>query len=208
MRRVIPWLVMVVGGVLLCAFGGCAISPPVRFYVLTPLPDMAPLQPQASGVPSLALGIGPVTVPEYLDRSEIIRQASANQLDLAEFDQWAEPLKASVPRVLADNLSRLLHTDAVALIPGPRRALFDYQVVAEVTRFEATLGGSTRLVARWGILNGDGEQEYVRRQSTITVPVNAPSYDAMVAAMSQALGELSRDIAGALQALPPAAPRR
>jgi uncharacterized lipoprotein YmbA len=201
MHRLVPRLVIFAFGVCLLVSGGCASSPPVHFYVLTPLPDAAPLPSLAGNLRNLDLGIGPVTLPKYLDRSEIVRRASANKLDLAEFDQWAEPLQDSVTRVLAANLSRLLSTDALVIYPWSRSTRIDYQVVVEVTRFEGTVDGDSGLTARWMILDGEGQQEYVRRHSDIEVTPNRQDYDAVAAAMSLAVGKLSRDIAVALQAL-------
>ena len=92
MQRIRSRLLILGGGGLLCLLAGCASSPPARFYLLTPLQDTASLPPQADNARQLTLGIDAVTLPEYLDRTEIVRQASTNQLDLAEFLRWAEPI--------------------------------------------------------------------------------------------------------------------
>ena len=76
-----------------------------------------------------------------------------------------------------------------------------YQVVVEVARFEGAAGADVTLEARWRILGGDGKELALRR-STVTEVVGAPGYGALVAAMSRALGALSRDIATAIRDLP------
>src|SRR5882757_4935 len=88
---------------------GCAESKPARFYVLTPL--MAAKEATAAKGP--ALGVGPVVIPQYLDRPEIVTRSSDNRLDLANFDQWGGRFGDNITRALAENLSGLLKTDRV-----------------------------------------------------------------------------------------------
>ena len=57
------------------------------------------------------IGVGPITVPKYLDRPQIVTRSGRNQLALGEFDRWAEPLQDNVLRVLAENLAFLIPTD-------------------------------------------------------------------------------------------------
>src|SRR6266498_1510380 len=87
-------------GVLL-VLGGCLGTPPTRFYLLPALTDVS--SPAAMGERTLTIGVGPVTLPPYLDRLQIVTRASQAQLHLAEFDQWAASLQDTVARVLAEN---------------------------------------------------------------------------------------------------------
>ena len=118
-----------------CAFlsvlGGClGGSSPSRFYLLSPL-SASESPVAASGV---AIGVGPISLPQYLDRSQIVTRKGENQLHLAEFDRWAESLQKSFTRVLVLNLSTLLSTDRVALHPWNRSTPIDYQVIVDVAR--------------------------------------------------------------------------
>ena len=201
MYRLIPQLVILVCGGGLCMLGGCMGSPPTHFYVLAPLQNSAPLPRHTETSRNLALGIGPINLPEYLDRPAIVTQTSAYQLDLAEFDQWAEPLSANFARVMAENLSHLLSSDDVVVYPWSRSAQVDYQVVVDVMRFEGSTRDDSRLTARWMIVDSDGDQERVRRQADIKIKADGQGYEAIVAAMSRAVGALSHDIAVALQTL-------
>ena len=64
-----------------------------------------------------AVGIGPVTLPQYLDRPQIVERTGPNSLKIAEFDRWAEPLNNTVPRILVQNISQLLQSDRVYALP-------------------------------------------------------------------------------------------
>ena len=201
MRRFFVRLVAVTLMACLMVLGGCFGSKPSRFYVLTPLPSSERLPQIVGDQRDLAIGIGPVALPRYLDRPEVVTHASQNQLNLAKFDQWAEPLQGNFTRVLAENIANLLSTDRIAIDTWPRSTQPAYQVVVNVTRFEGKMGGNSFLTARWSILAEDGQEELMMSKSSFNVPADTQEYEAMVAAMSRALGELSRDIAVALRAI-------
>ena len=184
----------------LMVLGGCANTQPTYFYILSSLSNsnVEKVQPANQGI---ALGIGPVELPKYLDRPQIVTRASSNQLELAEFDQWAGPLKDNVPKVLAENLSILIPTDRIAVYPWNRSTPIDYRVVVEITRFEATTDGKASLVARWNILGKDGNKILLRRRSSFSESAKARNYKSKVSAMNRTLEDLSREIAEAIKAV-------
>jgi len=72
--------------VVLLVLSGFAKTPPTRFYVL-PVLTGAETAALSSGVkPDLTIGVGPVTLPPYLDRPQIVTRASRAKLELGEFD--------------------------------------------------------------------------------------------------------------------------
>ena len=99
---------------LLLCLATCASSPPSNFYRLTPAVAHVP------GGPTPSLGIGPVDIPEFLNRNALVYTRGGNQLQLAESERWAEPLDDGITRVLggyhiqADNVEGLKLGRAVA----------------------------------------------------------------------------------------------
>lgn len=190
------------GRLLLCTvamiLGGCidlgAGSPPARYYLLSPLAGAPPAED--AGV---AVRLYPVELPVYLRRPQIVTRREGNEIGRADFDRWGEPLEDNVRRVVAENLALLIGTDRVTLFPSTVAGPADYGVRLEVVRFEGRLGQEAELQARWTVSSGDGGL-HLARQTFYREPVAAAGYDALVAAMSRALGELSRDIAAALAA--------
>ncbi|HUL11014.1 MAG TPA: PqiC family protein [Methylococcaceae bacterium] len=174
---------------------GCS-SPPTRFYVLSTLPDAASI-PSGAGK-DVAVGVGPLELPDYLDRPQIVTRSGQNELNLAEFDNWAEPLKDNATQVLAENLAVLLPSKKIATYPWKRSTPIDFQVAVKVTRFDHTQGGETVLSTRWSILSGDGGKELVSRESRYRERPSGDSYNATVAAMNRALALFSRDVADAI----------
>ena len=146
----------------------------------------------------LSLGVGPITLPAYLDRPQIVTRASQAKLELSEFEQWAAPLQDDVPRVLSENLAYLIPTNHVTVFPWQRSTPIDYQITVDITHFEGTLGESSALTARWRILDKDG-RELLMTTSSVSEQISGQDYEATVASMSRTLGSLSRAIAAALE---------
>ena len=210
-----PHLGLTLGAIVLLSLapGGCSNTPPTRFYVLSAMADRAAAVPGKG----TAIGIGPVTLPQYLNRPQIVTRSGGNQLAVAEFDQWGGDLNDNVSRVLAANLSSLLETDRVSLYPWKDEAPIDYQVTIDVVSFERGADGSSVLSAYWSVVDPrSGKAKLMRRSSyrdgSDTGPGAAPGtgtsqsggtppYDAIVAAMSRNLEALSRDIASAIGSL-------
>ena len=188
----------------LVVLGGCAgTTPPSDFYVLSALPQSS-AQTRSDGDESrIAIGIGPVKLPEYLDRSQIITRTSPNELKVASFDRWAEPLKSSFPRILMENLATLLNTDQVALYPWRKSASVEYQVVVDVVQFDAENGGDAVLIARWTLLEGRSEKILKRKKSIFRKTLHSNNYRSIVSAQSQTVIELSREIADTVKTFSP-----
>lgn len=195
MKRSLWGLAVVLMNTCLLLSSGCS-SPPTRFYVLSTLTDSSPISPGADR--DVAVGVGPLELPDYLDRPQIVTRSGQNELNLAEFDKWAESLKDNATQVLAENLAVLLPSKKISTYPWKRSTPIDFQVNVKVTRFDHTINGETVLSTRWRILSGDGGKELFSRESRYTERPSGKGYDATVAAMNRALAQFSRDVAGAI----------
>ncbi len=182
---------------LVVGVAGCSRTAPSRFYMLSDLPGVEAGAPAPVPKPCFTLGIGPVEMPDYLDRPQIVTQKTPNELQLGDFDQWAEPLAKTFMRTLADNLATLLCVEEVAFYPSEAAAA-DYQVVVTVTRFHGTADGSVSLNAQWQVLRGGTHKALARKRTVIRESIEGQGYAALVAAQSKALAQLSREIAEAV----------
>jgi hypothetical protein len=174
----------------------CAETQPTRFYTLSGL------QPEAgeAGADGPAIGLEPVMLPDYLDRPQIVTRAGPNRMALAEFDIWVEPLSGMFTRVLAQNLSVLLETEDVVILPELRDVRFDHHVQATVTQFDIDENGQAVLDALWAVYGRDGRRLARQDRSRVTEAVAEPGDHAAIAsALSRALEGLSRDIADAIE---------
>ena len=180
-------------GLLLLLLAGCASTETPRHYLLSALPGEAAAQP-----PCFSLGIGPVKLPEYLNRPQIVTRASTNELTLGQFDRWAEPLDHTFLRVLAENVTKLLCTTSVSLFPWKASTQIDYRVEAEVMRMDGVLGGEAILEVWWAISNGRDNKVLISKQSKFREPVAANDYGSMVQAQSRLSASFSREVAEAI----------
>jgi uncharacterized lipoprotein YmbA len=181
---------------------GCAgergASP--RFYLLTPMAAPSAASAPAALDGAATIGIGPVRIPAYLDRPQIVTRRGREEIDLAEFDRWGEPVAEGLPRAIADNLAVLMPGENIALFPWAGSRPIRHRVLIDVTRFDGTPGGDVVLDARWRVLAAD-RQELVVRRSVLSEATGGPGYPALVAALSRSLAALSREIASALGSL-------
>jgi uncharacterized lipoprotein YmbA len=135
----------------------------------------------------------------YLDRSDIVTRGSLNQVEIADFAQWAGPLQENFSRVLAENLSVLLSTDKVGIFPFVRRETIDYNITVYVTRFDGMLGDKAHLRARWSILDSKRKKSLYEMHTVVSHPTQNDTTEALVAAKSSTISDLSREIAKAIQ---------
>jgi len=205
MHRLLRSYVLASCGVALLVLSGCLGSPPTQFYLVPSLTSPDTTSP--AGQRDLTLGVGPVTVPPYLDRPQIVTRASRAKLVLADLDQWAAPLHDTIARALAENLSLLIPTERVLLHPWPRTIDPDYQVTVEVLQFDRGPGNQVVLVARWSLLDHDGK-ERVLRTARLSQAAGGADYEAMVTAMGRTLEVLAQDMATTLRSLAQPAPTR
>jgi uncharacterized lipoprotein YmbA len=180
---------------------GCTRSQTPRFYTLTSMqPDQAPSE-RGSPAQNAVIGIGPVTMADYLDQSDLVTRTSDNQLLKAEYDRWAGSFKDDFINILAENIGFRVPTERIYLYPWRGSVPIGYQVALEVIRCDGRLGEAAYLVARWRIFEGPDKKLLKMSRSTIREPVTGADYSALVAAQSRAVAKLSQEIAGAIRAV-------
>lgn len=193
-------LVFILLGLSLAGCGNFSPRPdPSRFFTLTAIALPAAKATKESSNPGgVSLGIGPIRLPGYLDRQEIATRVSPNRIDLSEYDHWAEPLETNFDRVLGRNLAVLLPINRLVFFPWESTRSPVYQVEVEVLRFEASAAGDVQLSARWAVLETSKKVALKSGETHLVRQPAVKSTDAAVAALSETLGDLSREIANAI----------
>jgi uncharacterized lipoprotein YmbA len=185
-------------GLLGLVLAGCATSPPARYYSLAPLQPPAVM---AASVPRFTVAVGPVILPDLLQRPQIATRTNDQQISFSDFHRWAGALADETKRVLVVNLNGLLaglraavSTDDMAIDP-------DFRVVVNINRFDGLPGSSVWLNAVWTIKEQKGKMAIAVNQSVIEEQVSGLEYLDLVSAQSRAIGQLSRAIAAELEKL-------
>jgi uncharacterized protein len=174
---------------------GCGSSSPARFYTLNSLqlPEASAVKPPVAN--TVIVGIGPVTIPDYVDRPQIVTRSGQHELAMSEFDRWAGSLKSDISRILVENLSGMMAADGFTVVPWKRGLPVAARAAVDVNRMDIDFGAIILLQARWTIYAKDAATGPIMRESTCTEPLNGSDYGAAVAALSRAFGCLSRNIA-------------
>ncbi len=167
------------------------------YYFLSPMTNGGPTTERTADV-GLTVGLGPLKLPEYLNRTERAVRVGPNQLRFLENQRWAEPLEANVGRVLSQNLRGRLETARILTLPTALAVRRAYDVPLEILRFESTGKGDAELSARWGIKDGKTDEILFTHETDIVEPATGRDADAAVAALSRALGRWSDEIGAAL----------
>ncbi len=199
-------LQLLVACFVLPALTSCS-NEPTHTYVLTADVDRA--GPTTPG--GIAVEVGPVSLPAYLDRPQIVTRTAPNSVVQADLDQWGGNLNDNIVRVLAINLSNLLMTDRISLYPSEGGPSADFQVVLNIEKFEEQPDGNTMLDTFWSLVDPSNGKVLVTRRSSYQAAGGSSQtghsaatqrpYDAVAAAMSRDLGDLSRDIGREITAL-------
>ncbi len=173
---------------------GCAGSPKSDFYTLS---AEAPRESVSHGSPVIVV-IGAVTVPELVDRPQIVVRAGTNHVTIDEFARWAEPLKSQIPRVFVADLSLLLNSPRVSTLPIGGDAAAAWRVRIDVQRFDALLGDAVTVDVLWSVLP-PGKAPPITGRTIASEPCAGAGYDAAVVAWSKALATVSRAIAAGIR---------
>ena len=144
------------------------------------------------------MGLGPIELPGYLDRQQIVTRTSTNRLSYSETDRWAAPLAESFSRVLGQNFFQLLNPARVIQFPWQSSEAPDYQVKIEVLQFEANSNQEAWLTARWTVIDRN-KKILVGQRSQLHRRAGSHSTEDLAKALSETLGDLSREIVKTLQ---------
>lgn len=198
MRRQLWTDVLPAAGVLLAAsvlLSGCTGSSPVtRFYTLN-----AAAAPAAGDARSpMTVVIGAVSMPDGLDRPQIVLRGAGNQVTFSEFERWLGTPRDEVALAVAGGLKQALGGASVFAGPLGAGMSADFIVLLHVQRFDSALGDAATVEAAWQVVPAKGATK--AGQSSARESTGGPGYDALVAAHSRALAAVSRDIAAAIRA--------
>ena len=200
-------------GVIAASMSGCsymakAILAPQKdiskFYLLTPTADTATTStgtaPTQSASDSFTLGLGPIKLPPYLDRPEIVTRAAPNRLELSKEDRWGESLQHGFTRAMERDLAAQTNA-AVIVFPWYNTVHVDMQVQIDVYRFETDAQGTATLSAKWTILDSTGKNILYTVEAHLTQPSKPGDNTEAAAALSRDIGDLSGQIANMVQQL-------
>ena len=185
------------GVALTLLLGGCISStPPAQFFTLTP--EIAESEKGSVSIAVDTVGVGPIELPRYLMRPQMVSRSGSNRLVIDEFARWGDSLDLQLGRTVTQNLDELCGDTLV--LPFPWRTDFepDLRVIGDVTRFDVDDGGTVRFDIRWAVTNVATRQPLSINDSNYLGSADPADPSSIAAGMSAVLAQFSRDAAAAL----------
>jgi len=183
---------------LLILLAACATPSNTHYYTLSG--GSAIVAQQGASAADYRVAIGPVTVPDALDRLQIVVNVAPNRQAILDEENWSAPLKRQIPRVIAEAVGQHLPTARVAGYTQYGGQDADFGVLIDVTRFESVPGESIALEALWTVRDRAGRRLREAR-SALVERVDAPGVAPLVRAHGKALVALGEEIAAAIAQL-------
>ena len=178
---------------------GCAkSSKPVEYYMLDASVGIDNNQ-TLKGDEGPMIGLGPIRLPEYLDRFQMVVAVSENKYKLIDGHRWAEKLDQNISLALFKTLPSQLGTDRMIRYPWPQRSGVDFQVKIDILELNVDQDGQSQLVAQWSIKSKD--KTILNKRSTFTAQASTTDIDKMVQAQSECLTQLGQEIVANLKPL-------
>jgi uncharacterized protein len=174
---------------------GCGSTPPVRYYTLSSVGSNGPVSRSVSdGSAQYVLGVGPVDIPDYLERPHIVARNGENETVMAEYDRWAGSLKQDISRVLVEDLSSYLQP-ASSVLSWKRNIPTDYRVAVEITRLDIVPGRAVVTGAHWAVFVKDQKAPRSLQSKRFTELLTSSDFSAIASAVSKTISQLSEEIA-------------
>jgi uncharacterized lipoprotein YmbA len=187
----VRWPLVLAALAALASPSACFRSTEVRYYTLA---SKAPADPPLSGAPRYAVHVAPASVPEALDRTELVLRVSATELAIDDRHLWAEPLRTGIARAVAERLARQL--DGAQVSASEQQATpGDVEVTIDVQDFELRLAEGAAVDVAWTIRWAKDGRIRSGRSAGRARSAGGGSHDAAVAACAVALDSVSDEIA-------------
>ncbi len=176
-------------------FSGCGFSPDAKVYILNVIDQDPSLPALKMEGHSVAVKVGPVSLPDTLDQPLIVTRTGQNTLAVDEFNRWSGDFQSDILRILGENISILLPTKQVFLSQEIMLLPVDFQVIVNIRKFDGKLGESVILNADWTVIRKGKHKFVIAKKSVLQENTNGSDYPAYVATQSRLLAKLSQIIA-------------
>ena len=150
------------------------------------------------GSSGLSVAVGPVSLPSYIDRAEVVFASGPNEFQVPSDALWLGSLQENISRALAADLGRILPSRNVRA--GLERGFSPrYRVALEIRQFHGISGREAILDLSWKIESGSSGQTISRHSGVFHQPIPGDGYAALVEAESRLLEQCARAIAASLR---------
>ncbi len=177
---------------------GCAHATQERFYTLS---DSMPDGTEDAPIGSDFVEILPVSLPELLDRPQVVLYAEAGRVHILEEDRWAATLKSEIRRSIGEKVRHRLGMMDMYHMSAPHGESVKgktYRITVSVESFKVAPGHGTMLQAVWAVRSIDGSADFVCR-SAYQTELNERSLSHAIFAYRKAIDALGTRIAQSIR---------
>ena len=178
--------------VVLLASGCLGRSPSPEHYMLGTSDDGE----KGSAAPGIALLVGPVRLPAYLDRPQFARLEGRGEIELDEFARWLGGFEDNFLRALSLELAR--RTGSIRIAANPSKAPFPFDARIRLHVDDLVVqGDGLRARIRWAMIPTGGGAPVVEVMEE-RFPVAGGGNAAIVEAHDRVIEALAERIVAAL----------
>ncbi len=190
------WLPLIIALLLSGCFNQ---SPNISLYLLSPLPPKSTLTTKNGPFNAMTI-VMPVRLAPQLNQTGMFVRVTPERSHISTHHLWSAPLEKQITETLSANLSRQLHTASFTIYPGPRFGNFVYSVEVDIQDF-SPFGEKFTIQAVWTI--NSLPQKSILKRAAFSKTLDSPQqdYDGYVKSASDAVSQLSQEIADALRAI-------
>lgn len=140
-----------------------------------------------------SIAITALSLPEIVDRSQLVLRSGDTQLLINDNHRWGQPLKSELTRNLAAHLAQETGVARI-LLPGQTgHDEAEYKITIDILRFDSVPGTAAIIEASWSVRRKGSPPQ--NGQTLLREAVNDVGYDTLVTAHGRALARLGRSIA-------------
>jgi hypothetical protein len=177
---------------LAAMLAACSSPNPVLYTI-------APAQGRVQSGGPKVVALQQISMPRYLERSQIVRSSENYRLDVMSNDWWGEPLSAMLSRVLIEELSQRLPQSTVFGESGAVTASPDATIELNFQRLDEDASGNLVLQAQASV-SFKGRPGSVLRNFRFVVSPPTADIQGEVTTISNAVGQLADGLASTLAA--------
>lgn len=175
---------------LACA--GCW-SPSVQYYSLQASPEASRFAGTSQGP---VIEVRRLRLPGYLNNPQMVTRLDGGEVRLDESNRWIEDLGANFQRAFVQNLAARSGSTAV-FISGYSDQTPERVVEVDIARFDVSKSGLANLTASYTISRPTKANAKTSVVTVLEEPVAGRGAEARVAALSELIDRLSKEIARA-----------
>ncbi len=199
-NRYLHFAVFVISVLLLNGCVSVPNSPNPRLYSLY-VPAAANSEQKINLPGNVIVGIGPVRIPEYINRPQIMISNKDKTIVYDEFNRWAESLDFAMARLINEDLALLTSGASFQMFPWDFAIAVKYQVIVDVIQLENNSNQDLSFVAQWSIVDLEKKHAVFMKRSEFHQDIAPHNYLGLSEAVSVAVMSLSTEIAGELASL-------